>query len=202
MKSEKKFSIKKLLWRIFGKARWYLLGMGICLLLLGIINIWSPDRRSSEELTDKMFGEELPISDIIGSSVNRDGDVLVLMNRSGVGISALINMDTNEQIYATLSEIKREGQYAAPDKYVLGENHHSYGFIYEYDKETDLYLIGERLVEMSETGDYIGDICYVEYPKGTFYRETIISRPVIQNGILSFAVDSRVFYETVVCSVY
>ena len=188
MKSEKKFSIKKLLWRIFGKARWYLLGMGICLLLLGIINFWSPDRRLSEELTDKMFGEELPITDIIGSSVNRDGDVLVLMNRSGVGISALINMDTNEQIYATLSEIKREGQYAAPDKYVLGENHHSYGFIYEYDKETDLYLIGERLVELSETGDYIGDICYVEYPKGTFYRETIISRPVIQNGILSFAV--------------
>ena len=188
MKSEKKFSIKKLLWRLFGKARWYLLGMGICLLILGLISIWSPDRKSSEALSDKLFGEERQISDIIGSSVDRDGDILVLMNKSGVGISALIHMDTNEQIHATLSEIKRDGQYAAPDKQVLGDDHHYYGFIYEYDKETDIYIVGERLVEISETGDYIGDICYVEYPKGTYYRDSIISKPVFQNGILSFSV--------------
>ena len=188
MKSEKKFSIKKIFRCLFGKARWYLLGMGISVLLFGIISFWNPDRKSSEELTDKLFGEELPISGIIGTSVNRDGDVMVLMSRNGVGISALVNMETNEQFYATLSEIKREGQYAAPDKYVLGDNRHSYGFINEFDKEHDIYLVGERLVELSETGDYIRDICYVDYPKGTFYRESIISRPVIQNGILSFAV--------------
>ena len=198
MRSEKKFSIKKLFRLLFGKARWYLLGLGICLVYALFMIIVNPDRKSSEELTEKLGGEELPFSDIIDSSVNRDGDVLLVMNHDNLGIAALVNLETNQQVYATLSEIKRDGQYAAPGNYALGDDLHSYGFIYEYDKETDAYLVGERLVEMSEKGDYIGDLCYVEYPSGTYCRDTDISRLCYRDGTLSFAVvrlDETRLYE-------
>ena len=75
MKSERKFSVKKLFRRIFGKARWYLLGLGICLLYALVMLIWNPDRDSSEELTGKLWGEELPFDDVTGSTVSRDGDI-------------------------------------------------------------------------------------------------------------------------------
>ena len=188
MKSERKFSVKKLFRRIFGKARWYLLGLGICLLYALIMLIWNPDRDSSEELTGKLWGEELPFDDVTGSTVSRDGDILILMNKNNKGISALVNLETNEQIYATLAEIKGNGYYAALGDYVLGDEHHSYAFVSEFDEETDTYLVGERLVELSETGDYIGDVCYVEYPEGMYCRESAISRVTYQNGMLSFAV--------------
>ncbi len=198
MKEGKKFSIKKLFHRIFGKARWFLLGMGICLILLFVLSIWNPDRKSSETLTDKLWGEELPISDITGAAVSRDGDALVLMNKNNIGISALVNIDTNEQVYATLAEIKRNGDYAALRNYVMGDDRHSYGFISEYDPETDTFLVGERVVELSEKGDYLGDICYVEYPKDSYFRDSTISRPFYQNGTLSFAVvylEETLLYE-------
>lgn len=198
MESEKKFSIKRLIRRIFGKARWYLLGMVICLVYLFIIIIWNPDRKATEELTGKLWGEEIPFSSVVCSSVSRDGDVLFQMNQNNTGMSALVNIETNEQFYASLAEIKRDGLYAVPGNFVLGDNHHAYGFIYEYDKETDTYLVGERLVEISETGEYVGDLCYVEYPEGTYCRDTDVSRPCYLNGVVSFAVvrlDETRLYE-------
>ena len=187
MESEKKFSLKKLFMRVFGKARWFLLGIGISLLCGITLILWNPDSKASEELTGKPWGEEIPFYIALEGSVNRDGDALVILRHNNDTIAAQVNIETGEQAYATLGELKRNGEYYVPSNYVMGDNHHSYGFLYEYEKETDTFLVGERLVEISEKGEYLGDICYVEYPKEEFIRESEVSKLQFRNGTLSFA---------------
>ena len=184
---KKKFSIKKIFMAIFGKARWFVLGIVLSILFFASGITFDTAGKWFSHLTDTFEGEEIHISYVSEASVNRDGKAIFTIDKGSNTLSALKDIESNETVYLQVSGIMPRPLSAyTPRNFAIGEGNLTYGFFTVYD-ESDTYRLAEKLLVFSEKGKVADELCYIEYPKDMITQINKLSDLNYYNGYLYFA---------------
>ena len=189
---------KRVFFKIFGKARWFLIAILINLILQAVITFSDNTGGTRSDMITKGFGkEERELSDIIYATVNEEGDMAVSVSREDDvvddEISALVNIVSKEQFLAGLAYAALEDQVAIPSMFEAGDDHSFYGrfIIYDYDNNestvTDEYVVGYN----NESFDSFEKLFHLRYETSDRVRHSQMTNLHFYNNELSFAIVSK-----------
>ena len=93
--------VKKIIFKCFGKARWYVLALGInVLVLLYVFTNFGIHMQAEGIMVDDKLLKDTPIRSAEDFSVNDNGLAAVKMELGSYGAIALFRLDTGETLYA------------------------------------------------------------------------------------------------------
>ena len=173
--------------RVFGKARWLLLGLGITLLLSFLTSEADPGGKYTLSLTPKLFGETVPASDILLSSVNGGGWAELTIRKNFYEIAALVNIATGEQRYSQIARITDGEDYYITSKYVYSDGGKLYAVITDYTDSDSTALARERVVCVNDKYDVEQVCCSIDYDESEGLQVSKLSGLCCAGGDIVFA---------------
>lgn len=179
--------IGRLIRRVFGKARWFLIGIVFSVLLAYLVDKADPGGILSISVTSNFYSETFLASDITASSVNRNGWAELEMSRKSASISALVNIDTGEQRYAHLSTIDASPDYYTSSKTIYGEDGRLYTVITDFKSSDTTMVTRERVVSMNEDFEVEKEYCTIDYDENEGLQASKLSMLTCADGKIMFA---------------
>ncbi len=189
-------TIKKILYKTCGKARWLILTFALLLGFTIVTLFWYPSVPYLQGVQDSngFFIYESTLYDISAFAITHDGDLAV---RCGVGqfdATAFLNIDTGEQTYAGIGMMYQDDQnddsldIYYPMNFALTDDGELYALHYHQDQDFSMYNLEESIVRL--TGDYkpIGDVFSIKHDASERIREPQFSSLDYYDGYVYFAV--------------
>ena len=188
--------IKALIFKIFGRARWFLLGF---VLLSTPAIMLSFNYSISEYVKGLKYDEErliteTPLADIEDLSVNSHGKAAVSCDIGVDGITSAFDMDTCEVSYigdqmVTADVWKDDIFYIS--NYALTDDDILYAVRQNYDDYNNRIIASETIVRFNADHSYIDEVCDIKYDISQNMRDSKLSRLHYYNGSVTFAELNR-----------
>lgn len=193
--AEKKGKFKRIFFRIFGKARWFLLVI-LLYLVSQVIIIASDTTGTKTDSITKGFGkEEYQISDILSASVNESGIMAVSFSRADDFVDdeifALTDIVSKEQVIAGLPYAKIDSGVTFPHDFEAGDGHTYYGRYVLFNSENETVLTDEYIVGYDGDFSSAEKLFHLKYDIPERVRHTQIGRLNYYDHELTFAVVSK-----------
>ncbi|MBO6299736.1 MAG: adenylate/guanylate cyclase domain-containing protein [Lachnospiraceae bacterium] len=185
--------VKKIIFKCFGKARWYVLALGInVLVVLYVLFNFGIHMQAEGILIDDKLLKDTPIRSAEDFSVNDNGLAAVKMKLGSYGAMALFRLDTGETMYAgpggvTIDPMGYNGMMD-PTNLALGNNSlYAVNVTYE-DRVSSRSIVKESVIRLSEEYQLEKELFVREYDMPGGHRASRISRLHYADGVLTFAV--------------
>ena len=183
---------KKIFFKIFGKARWFVLALVVSLSLAIAISLWSTAPSYLQGMNDVNGNlvHDIPLSQADLFSINDNGTAVVNSSATSSGIGAVINIDSGKQSYSGFSQVVVStfgGEYFYPDNLVITDDNVIYGLKRERLNERSLISTKDTIVRLSEDYKYLGEVCSFEYDTSKRQRTSKLSLMHYYDGAVTFA---------------
>ena len=180
-------SIKKILSRYFGKARWFLIGIVLTLLLQTLTSLNGCINNRIEGVQDEHdhLIRETGLKDVSSFSANKNGLCVVSCEIGRRGLVAVFDPDTGRQDYAGNEAVivdTLSNEYFWPENYVLSDDDILYAVRME---PVEKYSI----VKLSKEYDFLEEACSVTLDQENTGAR--LSRLHYYDGRVTFAVVER-----------
>ena len=185
--------VKKILFKCFGKARWYVLALVInALSVLFVVFNFGINLQIEGIVSDDKILKETPIRSVTDFSVNDNGLAAVTMNIGNYGTAAFFRVDTGETLYAgpggvTIDPMGYNG-VMEPTNLAMGDNSlYAVNVTYE-DRVSSRSIVKESVIRLSEEYQLEEELLVREYDMPGGHRASRFSRLHYADGVLTFAV--------------
>ena len=188
--------VKDIFFKVFGKAWWFLIALGVSLTLVMIPLIFQASWPYVQGLRDEdsdSFLREFELTEVDGFSINDDGNMLITSTDNVAGVAAVMNLDTLEKTFTNMNEVIIDvfgEDYFTPDNAVITDDNVIYAIRREYNEESSL-ITKETIVRITDKYGYIGEACGFDYDVTDRLRQSKISRLHYYDGAISFAVTDQ-----------
>ena len=188
--------VKDIFFKIFGKARWYLISLCVTVSLVSIPLIFQGTWPYVQGLRDEdsdSFLKYFELVDADGFTINDNGDMLVTSTDNVDGIAAVINLDTRDKTYTNMNEVIIDAfgdDYFTPDNAVITDDNVIYAIRREYNEESSI-ITNETIVRITDKYGYIGEVCGFDYDVAERLRQSKLSRLHYYDGAVTFAVSDQ-----------
>ena len=193
--TKKKGTFKRIFFRIFGKARWFLLV--ILLYIVSQVVILSSDKTGTktDSITRGLGKEEYQVKDILSASVNESGTTAISFARVDDivddEIFAMTDIVSNEQFLAGLPYAIIDSGVTFPHDFEAGDNHSFYGRYILFNSEGESTVTDEIILGYHDNFDSAEKIFHLKYDPSERVRQSRIGRLNYYNQELTFAVVSK-----------
>ena len=185
--------IKKIIYKIFGKLRWFLLGFVLCLIIsvLPQTNISVASKLNAIKDENGKIIRETTIHDVEKFSVNSKGEAIIVSDFSEFGFEAMFDTKSGETIhtgsyYISADMLKDES--FRPSDIVITDDGDIYAVRAYYDDAwKNRVITKESIVQLSGDYEYVKEICEIPYDENEKKRVSRLSKLHFYDGELTFA---------------
>ena len=187
-------SIKKIVFKLCGKARW-LVFFAVLIYTACVILEVSDARAYTYGVMDRKEKpiKSMPITQAMDFSMNSNGQAVVSCDINQKGCTAFININTGSKTYANLSEVKdiSSGEKFIPYNFAITDDNELYA-VREIKKSDHTEKIDEEsIVRINDKNKMVGEVFKMKYDDTESIRESRISRLHYYNGAVTFAYIER-----------
>ena len=194
-KKNKKHIIKKIIFKLFGKARWYFVAfvLGVIILLASLYvgsltpYIFTPKGPGT-------FSNNYNVDDITRFAVNEDGLAVILSSNTDFGLCGIVDLDTGKQNFAGVSIITSDlfnNKYFYPVNFEITDDGDIYAVKMDILNGRSLIFDKETVVHISKDYRYLDDIYEIDYDVADRMRDSKMSRLNYYDGKVTFAVVEK-----------
>ena len=191
MKAQNK--IKDIIMKIFGKARWFLIIMALCLVygfLTIVFSAYAPYTTGIREGDTPFFIRDIVPEDIAYFTIN-DGGTVALLDYLGTNdIAAVYDNDTKEKIYTNLSQVTIDAgsdEYFFPRDLVITDDGVIYTISTDFLEYESNIISKDYIHRITEDYKYSGTVCEIDYDISKRLRKTKLSKLHYFDGAVTFA---------------
>ena len=181
-------TIKSIFFKIFGKARWFLIAIAVIITLYAILGITDENGQKLTSLTDEDGGENYAVQDVDLATVNDEGYAGVLFEKSVYYVWGIVNVETNEQVLVGNAVAEAGGAYLEPYYMIIGDGTEFYGICLDYGGVDDSAILDEYVVGYKDGFDSCEVLCHIKHELSDRVRYSQISEMNYCDGELTFAV--------------
>ena len=193
--AKKQGKFKRIFFRIFGKARWFLLVILLYFISQAVILSSDKTGTKTDSITSGFGKEEYQVKDILSASVNESGTTAISFARVDDIVDdelfAMTDIVSNEQFIAGLPYAKIDSGVTFPHDFEAGDNHSFYGRYILYNSENESTVTDEIIVGYHDDFDSAEKIFHLKYDSSERVRQSQIGRLNYYNQELTFAVVSK-----------
>jgi Adenylate cyclase, family 3 (some proteins contain HAMP domain) len=188
----KKFlsSIKRIVFKLCGKARWLVIAASLIYLVCLIFQISDarPYTYGVLDNKDKPI-KKMPITQAMDFSMNSNGQAVVSCGINQKGCTAFININTGSQTYANLGVVKdnSDGDKFIPYNFAITDDNELYAVKKIKEGEYTEKIKEEYIVRINNKNKMVGEVFKLNYDDSESIRESKISRLHYYNGAVTFA---------------
>lgn len=186
--------IKKIIYKIFGKLRWFLLGFVLCFIvvLISQSNMSVASKLSAVKEENGKIIRETAIRNVQGFSVNDKGEAVIVSDFSGFGFEATFDIKSGETFqtgsYYISSDVLKDDSFIPSDT-VITDDGNIYVIKPYYDDEwSNRVITKESIVQLSSDYRFVKEICEIPYEEDEKKRVSRLSKLHFYEGNLTFAV--------------
>ena len=161
--------IKKIIYKIFGKLRWFLLGFVLCFIvvLISQSNMSVASKLSAVKEENGKIIRETAIRNVQGFSVNDKGEAVIVSDFSGFGFEATFDIKSGETFqtgsYYISSDVLKDDSFIPSDT-VITDDGNIYVIKPYYDDEwSNRVITKESIVQLSSDYRFVKEICEIPY---------------------------------------
>ncbi len=188
--------IKKIFLKVFGKAWWFLLALGITVPISFLVIFFpctTPYLQGLRSDYSEGFLRESELEMVDVFTVNDNGTAFITSSANLDGIATIMDIDTGEKIFTNINQVNIdifEDDYFLPENAVITDDNIIYCVMGEYD---DISSIRTRdsIVRISDKYGYLGEVCSFDYDVSGRQRQSKISRLNYYDGKVTFAVTEN-----------
>ena len=183
--------IKRIIKRFCSKARWLV----ILMIISALANYFLCSTDSLIPYTYGVRGQSKKVSEMLFTnavecSVNSSGKAVFSFDKGYYGCTAFHDLGTGEHGYTNITSVFADGtepQLFAPYNFALCDNNEYYA-VRKISKNNKTQIISEeRIVRISDSNRYIGEVCTIKYDSTERIRQSKISRLHYYDGTVTFA---------------
>ena len=180
-------AIKEILSRYFGKARWFVIGIALILLIqiLTSVNIALNNRIEGVQDENDHLIRETGLRDVRSFSANRNGLCVVSCGIGRRGLVSVFDPDTGIQDYAGNESVIVDtsgNQFFRPENFVLTDNDILYAVRTDQEEKYSI-------VKLSKEYDFLEEVCSLVVDQANTGAR--LSRLHYSDGRVTFAVVER-----------
>ena len=183
--------LKKILYALFGKIRWYLILLTVSLI---IVTVTQTDNYITIRINGVTDENKDPIKDtgfkdVQAFSINEKGTIAAISDIGYYGYTAVFDIETKEKNYAFTNDIFADADNKdkfSPSNLVITDQGDIYAVRTYYKDRTDKSFTKESIVKLSNEYKYIDKICDIEYDETESQLESGISRLHYYEGYITF----------------
>ena len=191
MKKSIKGKFKSVIFKVFGKARWFLIAIAVFLAIYIFLECTSEGDTKLARLTDSLSGEDYALDNCNGGSVNDDGYASFMFMKNGKTLLGIVNLETKEQVLAGPPYAKINDYYYIPHAVCMGDGQEFYGVCMNYGGDYQSVVTEEFIVAYNKDCKSARKICDIQYDMSERIRYAQISRLNYYDGELTFAVVGK-----------
>lgn len=193
--AKKQGKFKRIFFRIFGKARWFLLVILLYFVFHAIIIGTDKTGTKTNSVTSGFRKEEMQVSDIISASVNEDGIAALSFSRVDEFVDdeifTLTDIVSKEQFIAGLPYATIDSGVTFPHDFEAGDGHSFYGRYVLYRSENEAMVTDEFIVGYQDGFASSEKLFHLKYDLSERVRHSQIGKLNYYNHELTFAVVSK-----------
>lgn len=193
--TKKEGKVKRIFFRIFGKARWFLLVILLYVISQVVIIYFDTTGTKTNSVTRGLGKEEYQIEDILSASININGITAISFAREADILDdelfAMTDIVSNEQFMAGQSYAEVDSDVFFPYDFVAGDDHSFYGRYNIYNSEDESAVTDEIIVAYHDDFDSAEKIFHLKYDPSEKVRHSQIGRLNYYNKELTFAVVAK-----------
>lgn len=184
--------IKNIIFKVFGKARWWLILTAVSGILLTISTIFASLYPYSTGIRnwDGDFIREYSLEEVDELSVNDSGKAVLVSEMYDLGIGSVFNIDSNGKSYTNTRNITTDILKDAtinPYNFVITDENDIYAISSDLLNDQSQLLTKDTIVKVSEKYEYVQDICSFDYDVTKRQRASKLSRLHYYDGEVTFA---------------
>ena len=189
---KKQGKFKRIFFRIFGKARWFLLVILLYFVFQAIIIGSDKTGTKTNSVTSGFRKEEMQVSGIISASVNEDGIAALSFSRVDEFVDdeifTLTDIVSKEQFIAGLPYATIDSAVTFPHDFEAGDGHSFYGRYVLYQSENEAMVTDEFIVGYQDGFASSVKLFHLKYDLSERVRHSQIGKLNYYNHELTFAV--------------
>ena len=193
--AKKQGKFKRIFFRIFGKARWFLLVILLYFVFHAIIIGTDKTGTKTNSVTSGFRKEEMQVSGIISASVNEDGIAALSFSRVDEFVDdeifTLTDIVSKEQFIAGLPYATIDSAVTFPHDFEAGDGHSFYGRYVLYQSENEAMVTDEFIVGYQDGFASSEKLFHLKYDLSERVRHSQIGKLNYYNHELTFAVVSK-----------
>ena len=185
--------IKKIIYKIFGKLRWFLLGFVLCLLIatVPLTNTSVAFKITAIKDENGKVIHETAIRDVENFSVNNKGEAVIVSDFSEFGFEATFDTKSGETIqtgsYYISADVIKDDSFWPSDIVITDDGDIYVVRAYYDDFWNNRVITKESIVQLSGDYEYVKEICEIPYDENEKKRVSRLSKLHFYDGELTFA---------------
>ena len=191
MNKAKKGKFKSFIFKVFGKARWFLIAIAVFVAIYLFLEFTSEGDTKLVSVTDSYSGEDYVVDNSTGGSVNDEGYASFFFTKDDIPLLGIVNLNTKEQVVAGAPYVKMGEYYYVPHIITMGEGQKYYGLCIDYGGDYDSAVTKEAIVAYNKDFKSAQKIFEIQYDLSDKIRYAQISKLNYYNGELTFAVVGK-----------
>ncbi len=201
--NKKSSLIKRIFYKLFGKARWIVLVLLVMLFLNIFLPMHKTTKRYASEYLDKNYDSpnEVALDSVVEFSINNEGTAVFFCDNSVTysELCGILNVNNGTQTFANDSDLIDE---------VTGEEFNVYNIVVTddntfyavtYDTLESTFITEESIIKISGDYRYLGEVCKISYDDNTsgsrvsrlhYYDGTVSFAVVEEDGVTLYSIDT------------
>ena len=183
--------IKKIIFKVFGKARWWLVIFAISGILLSISTMTAAifPYTNGIKTWEGDFVREYSPREMDEVSINDKGKAVLVSEEFNLGIGSVFNIDSNGKSYSNIRDITTslsKNETINPYNFVITDENEIYAVSSDMLNES-LIFTKDTIVKISDEYKYVQDVCSFDYDTSQRQRYSRLSDLHYYNGKVTFA---------------
>ena len=181
-------TLKKIFFKVFGKARWFLIFLAVLFFTYMILGTTDKSGEKLTSLVTDGSSEDYAVKKVDYFKANDDGYALAYFVKGAYEVYGIKNIETDEQVYAGVPVAKIGEKYYTPFYMIMGDKNDYYGLCLDYGGEDEASVADEYVVGYKNGKDSAELLCHIKYDLADRVRFSRITSMNCYNGELTFAV--------------
>ena len=184
--------LKKLFFRIFGKARWFLIIFVVTgiLVMVPAFTPWMYPNHLGLRDENSFPVKEISLSEVDGFSVNDSGKAIISSAYGSQGLNAILDLDTGKESFSgigLLVDKTNHNETFYSSNYAITDDNEIYALRDDMLMNRASLYTGDSIIRLSEDYKYLGEVCRFEYDPSERLRDSRVSRLHYYDGAVCFA---------------
>lgn len=201
--NEKSSLIKRIFYKLFGKARWIVLALIAVLVLNFFLSFPESTKRYFTEFLDKDYEspDEVALECVDQFAVNNEGTAVFFCDNSSnySSLCAIMNINDGTQSFAYDSDLMTDDK-GEINVYNIEVTDDDVFYAVTYDTVYSTFFSEESIIKISSDYRYMGEVCTVRYNDSTsgsgisrlhYYDGTVTFAVVEDDGVTLYSVDTE-----------
>ena len=179
---------KRIFFAIFGKARWFVLGLVAVALVFTVTTVFDPSYTHLYQIADSLKGDYYVADEYKDADFSKDGNALLSFNRYNQNVVGLTNINTGEQYFSDIPYAPTDSGYITTFNFVAGDNDTIYAVCTKFDRSMDDTVATDEYV-MAFHGSFNNSetLCKIHYDYADRARNSRLTKLYYSDGELKFA---------------